>query len=101
MHIYIVAFLFIALGNSSVMATIKLDHIELLIGASNFSIWKRGISQVLQDEGYWGHVEGSPIAPFPRSPEPSPPDQKSSADIITAYHEWWQKNSKARTIIEQ
>ena len=85
------------------MATIKLDHIELLVGASNFAIWKRGISQVLQGEGYWGHVEGSPspFAPFPRSPEPSPPTEKSSMEAVTAYQEWWQKDSKARTIIER
>ena len=85
------------------MATIKLDHIELLVGASNYPIWKRGISQVLQGEGYWGHVEGSsnPFAPFPSSPEPSPPTEKSSTEVITAYQEWWQKDSKARTIIER
>ena len=85
------------------MATIKLDHIELLVGASNYPIWKRGISQVLQGEGYWGHVEGStsPFAPFPCSPEPSPPTEKSTAESITAYQDWWQKDSKARTIIER
>ena len=85
------------------MATIKLDHIELLVGALNYAIWKRGISQVLQGEGYWGHVEGSPnqFAPFPSSPEPSPPDEKSAAEVITAYQEWWQKDSKARTIVER
>ena len=87
------------------MATIKLDHIELLVGASNYAIWKRGISQVLQGEGYWywGHVEGSPspFAPFPCSPEPSPPTEKSKAEDVTAYQDWWQKDSKARTIIER
>ena len=85
------------------MSTIKLDHIELLVGVSNYAIWKRGIPQVLQGEGYWGHVEGSPskLAPFPCSYEPSPPTEDSSTEIITAYQEWWQKDSKARTIIER
>ena len=85
------------------MATIKLDHIEPLVGASNYAIWKRGISQVLQGEGYWGHVEGSPnkLAPFPCSHEPSPPTEDSTTEIITTYQDWWQKDSKARTIIER
>ena len=85
------------------MATIKLDHIELLVGASNHALWKRGISQVLQGEGYWGHVEGSllPFSPFPRSDQPAPCDTTSTAEAITALQEWWQKDSKARTIIER
>src|ERR1700688_2539137 len=84
------------------MSTIKLDHIELLIGASNFVIWKRGISQVLQGEGHWGHVEGSPnkFSSFPCSNEPSPPDKDSKAEDVTTYQDWWQKDSKACAIIE-
>jgi hypothetical protein len=42
-----------------IMSTIKLNHIELLTGSSNFEIWKHSISQVLQGEGYWGHVKGN------------------------------------------
>src|ERR1700682_4907069 len=84
------------------MATIKLDRIELLVGASNDIIWKRAISQVLQGEGYWGHVEGRPdlFSPFPRSEQPSPCHTSSTAKEISALQEWWQKDSKARTIIE-
>ena len=57
------------------MSTIKLDHIELLTGPSNFENWKCGISQVLQGEGYWGHVEGDVniYSVFPIEPQPAVP----------------------------
>ena len=85
------------------MSTIKLDHIELLTGPSNFDIWKRGISQVLQGEGYWGHVEGdaNPFSPFPIEAQPAVPTVISTADEVTAYREWWKADSKARTIVER
>ena len=85
------------------MATIKLDHIELLTGPSNFETWKRGISQVLQGEGYWGHVEGDAniYAAFPIEPQPAVPTALSTAAEITAYRDWWKDDSKARTIVER
>ena len=85
------------------MSTIKLDHIELLTGASNFDGWKHGISQVLQGEGYWGHVEGDAdiYSAFPIEAEPVAPTVVSTPDEITAYHDWWKADSKACTIVER
>ena len=85
------------------MSTIKLDHIELLTGPSNFESWKRGISQVLQGEGYWGHVEGDEdvYSAFPIDAAPNVPTAASTPDEITAYREWWKVDSKTRTIVER
>lgn len=85
------------------MATIKLDHIELLVGPSNYDAWRRGISQVLQGEGYWGHVEGDAnvFSAFPIEPAPAVPTAASTAVEITEFREWWKADSKARTIIER
>lgn len=85
------------------MATIKLDHIELLTGPSNFETWKRGISQVLQGEGYWGHVEGDAniYSAFPIEPQPAAPTAISTAAEVTEFREWWKADSKARTIVER
>ena len=69
------------------MATIKLDHIELLVGPLNFDSWKCGISQVLQGEGYWGHVEGNAdiYSAFPIEAQPAIPTGLSTATKITEY----------------
>ena len=85
------------------MSTIKLDHIKLLAGPSNFNGWKRGISQVLQGEGYWGHVKGDAdiFSAFPIEPQPAVPTALSTPDQLTEYCDWWKANSKARTIVEQ
>jgi hypothetical protein len=85
------------------MSTIKLDHIELLTGPSNFDSWRRGIGQVLQGEGYWGHVEGDAdiYIAFPIDAQPAVPTAISTADEITGYREWWKTDSKARTIVER
>ena len=85
------------------MSTIKLDHIELLTGPSNFDSWKRGISQVLQGEGYWGHVEGDVdiYSAFPIEPQPAAPTVTSTPDEITEFCEWWKADSKACTIVER
>jgi hypothetical protein len=45
------------LHSDLVMSTIKLNHIELLVGPLNHDTWRRRISQVLQGKGYWGHVD--------------------------------------------
>ena len=84
------------------MSTIKLDHIELLTGASNFDGWKRGISQVLQGEGYWGHVEGDAdiYSVFPIEAQPAIPTAISTPAEVTEYRNWWKADSKARTIVE-
>ena len=84
------------------MSTIKLDHIELLVGPLNYETWKQGISQVLQGEGYWGHIEGdaNPFAPFPIDPEPTAPTILSSLEVIAKFHTWWTTDSRARTLIE-
>ena len=85
------------------MATIKLDHIELLTGPSNYDAWRRGISQVLQGEGYWGHTEGDAniFSAFPIEPTPAVPTALSTPLELTEYRDWWKANSKARTIIER
>ena len=72
------------------MATIKLDHIDLLTGPSNFDSWKRGISQVLQGEGYWGHVEGdaNPYSAFPIEPKPAVPTAISTTAKVMEYRDW-------------
>src|SRR5260221_4888995 len=85
------------------MATIKLDHIELLTGLSNYNAWRHGISQVLQGEGYWGHTKGdaNTFSAFPIEPAPAVPTAASTPEELTSYHEWWKTDSKARTIIER
>ena len=85
------------------MATIKLDHIELLTGPSNYDAWRCGISQVLQGKGYWGHTEGDAniFSAFPIDPAPAVPTAASTPEELTAYCEWWKNDSKARTIIER
>ena len=81
----------------------SLDHIELLIGPSNYDGWRRGIAQVLQGEGYWGHVEGDQdiYSAFPIEPTPAVPTAASTAEEITAYRKWWKADSKARMIVER
>jgi hypothetical protein len=88
---------------ATIMSTIKLDHIELLTGASSFESWKHNISQVLQGEGYWGHVEGdaNPYAVFPIEAQPAVPTAISTPAEITEYRDWWKDDSKARTIVER
>jgi hypothetical protein len=85
------------------MATIKLNHIEFLVGALNYDTWKHGVSQVFQGEGYWGHVKGDPnlFSVFPIEPAPAVPTVISTAAEITEYCKWWKANSKAHTIIER
>jgi hypothetical protein len=85
------------------MSTIKLDHVELLVGTSNYDAWRREVSQVLQGEGYWGHVEGdlNVFSAFPIEPTPAVPTVISTTAEITEYREWWKADSKARTIIER
>jgi hypothetical protein len=84
------------------MSTIKLDHIELLVSPSNYDAWRRGISQVLQGEGYWGHVEGDAnvFSAFPIEPATAIPTAASTAEEITEFREWWKADSKAQTIVE-
>jgi hypothetical protein len=71
------------------MSTIKLDHIELLTGPSNFESWKRGIGQVLQGEGYWGHVEGDAdiYSAFPIEAQPAVPTIVSTPAEIAEYRD--------------
>src|SRR5260370_8515462 len=85
------------------MSTITLDHIELLIGPSNYDAWRCGISQVLQGEGYWGHVEGDTdvFSAFPVEPTPAVPTSLSTADEITEYPDWWKPDSKPRPILQR
>jgi len=73
------------------MATIKLDHIELLTGPSNYG------------EGYWGHTEGNAniYSVFPIEPALAVPTANSTPLELTEYRDWWKVNSKARTIIER
>jgi hypothetical protein len=73
------------------------------LNSSNFESWKRGISQVLQGEGYWGHVEGdaNPYAAFPIEAQPAVPSAISTPAEITEYRDWWKDDSKARTIVER
>lgn len=83
------------------MSTIKLDHVPILENVSSYPEWRRHISQVLQDEGYWGHVEGNenPLSVFPRSNPPATLTDDSSPATKTAFHTWWQEDSRARGLI--
>ncbi|PPQ90515.1 hypothetical protein CVT25_014408 [Psilocybe cyanescens] len=83
------------------MSTIKLEHIPLLENAASYPGWKRHISQVLKDEGYWGHIEGTENAwdLYPISPEPKAPSAVSNAEYVANFHKWWQEDSKARGIM--
>lgn len=83
------------------MSTVKLDHIPLLENAQNFDEWKRFISHVLCDEGYWGHVEGTnnPFNRYPKSNCPAACTTASTATKIDTYQEWWRKDGKACGLI--
>jgi len=83
------------------MSTIKLDHVPLLESVTNFPEWKRFITQVLQAEGYWTHIEGTDGAfdIFPKSPEPAACTATSKAEEKTAFKEWWEVDMKACAIV--
>jgi len=83
------------------MSTIKLDHVPLLESAINFPEWKRFITQVLQAEGYWPHIEGTDglYNIFSKSLEPTACTAASKAEERTAFKEWWKKDMKARAIV--
>ena len=83
------------------MSTIKLDHIPLLESTANFPEWKRFITQVLQAEGYWTHIEGTDGAfdIFPKSLEPATCTATSEADEKMAFKEWWEVDMKAHAIV--
>lgn len=85
------------------MSTIKLDHVPLLVGSDNFESWKRAIRQVLQGEGYWGHVDGDAdvFSPFPISPKPAVCNEQSTLAQVTAFRDWWKEDSRTRTIVER
>jgi hypothetical protein len=84
-----------------IMSTVKLDHVPLLENAQNFDEWKRFISHVLCDEGYWGHVEGTnnPFDRYPKSDCPAACTAASTPAEISAYQEWWRKDGKACGLI--
>jgi hypothetical protein len=83
------------------MSTVKLDHVPLLENAQSFDKWKRFISHVLHDEGYWDHVEGTnnPFDRYPKSNCPATCTVASTALEIEAYQEWWRKDRKACGLI--
>ena len=83
------------------MSTIKLDHVPLLESAINFPEWKRFITQVLQAEGYWTHIEGTDrtFNIFPKSLEPTACTATSTEEEKTAFKEWWQVDMKAHAIV--
>ncbi|KDR77126.1 hypothetical protein GALMADRAFT_225258 [Galerina marginata CBS 339.88] len=85
------------------MSTIKLDHVVLLVGSDNFELWKRGIRQVLQGLGFWGHVGGNvnQFSPFPITPQPATCNLQSTATELSAFRQWWKDDSQARTIVER
>jgi hypothetical protein len=85
------------------MSTIKLDHVPLLESATNFPEWKRFITQVLQAEGYWTHIEGTDgqFDIFPKSLEPVACNATSKPEEKVAFKEWWDLDMKARTIVLQ
>ena len=83
------------------MSTIKLNHVPLLESAINFPEWKRFITQVLQAEGYWTHIEGTdgPFDIFPKSLEPAACTATSKAEEKATFKEWWEVDMKARAIV--
>ena len=83
------------------MSTIKLDHVPLLESAQNFPEWKRFITQVLQAEGHWSHIEGTDgqFDIFPKSMEPAKCTAASDEDEKARFKEWWQDDMKVRAIM--
>ncbi|PPQ85634.1 hypothetical protein CVT25_012756 [Psilocybe cyanescens] len=83
------------------MSTIKLKHVPLLENAASYPGWKRHISQVLKDEGYWGHIKGTVNLwdLYPISPEPKAPTAVSNSEYVVSFHKCWQEDSKARGIM--
>jgi len=66
-----------------------------------FPEWKRFITQVLQVEGYWTHIEGTdrPFNIFHKSLEPATCTATSKADEKAAFKEWWEVDMKACMIV--
>ena len=83
------------------MSTIKLDHVPLLESAQNFPEWKRFITQVLQAEGHWSHIEGTDgqFNIFLKSMEPAKCTAASDKDEKARFKEWWQDNMKVQAIM--
>jgi hypothetical protein len=83
------------------MSTIKLDHVPLLESAINFPEWRRFITQVLQAEGCWTHIEGTAgqYNIFPKSLEPTACTAASKPEEKTAFKEWWEVDMKAHAIV--
>jgi hypothetical protein len=42
----------------AIMSSIKLEHIPLLKGASNYLEWSRLLLMTLQSNGLWGYIQG-------------------------------------------
>lgn len=84
-------------------ATIKLDHIPTLKGASNFVTWRMLIHSSLKDCGIYGHIKGSDNCwdRYPKTPVPPTPTANSNNNIIEKYQKWWQDNNSAKLLMVQ
>ena len=66
-----------------------------------FPEWKQFITQVLQAEEYWTHIEGTDgtFDIFPKSLEPAAYTATSTEEEKTTFKEWWQVDMKACAIV--
>lgn len=83
------------------MSTLKLSHIPLLENSVTYPEWRHYISQVLIDEGHWGHVEGSAdtYAIHPKVPQPAPLSVTSGAELTKKFKTWWKDDNRTLGII--
>ncbi|KAH9481946.1 hypothetical protein JR316_0006476 [Psilocybe cubensis] len=89
-------------GGSS---AIKIGNIELLVGASNYNAWRRGMTMFLRTNNLWGYIEGNLRAPNPRHHNaqqlaPHVPLQGATNAQEDAYNAWSFNDMKARSLIE-
>jgi hypothetical protein len=84
------------------MSTIKLEHVPLLKGASNYPEWSRLLSMTLHSNSLWGHVQGDTDKTSPWRVIPKPEFTSASKDSeYVAYKNWYQEDSKAREMLER
>lgn len=84
------------------MSSLRLDHIPILEGTSNFPEWRRAMERTLMGEGVWGHAEGEegdPLSPW-RPSYPPVISATTTPDELKVVQTWWQSDAKTKDIIE-
>jgi hypothetical protein len=83
------------------MLAIKLDHVPLLKGTSNYPEWSCLLSMTLRSSGLWGYVQGDcdKTSPWPAVPKPVV-SATSKDPEFESFQKWYQEDSKAQEMVE-